>query len=154
MSLAALPVAAQTPPVEADAFVRDFYAAYGARDTGKLAGFYAGDATFVDPTFELDLKGPEQIGNLLAIALAKYESLSWEIAHTFVAGDDVVVEGTMVGKLVGKTARVRFVSVFHFTRGKIAAQRDMFDVMHFYTQLGVVPVPFRPKAPAAKPAGG
>ncbi len=45
----------------------------------------------------------------------------------------------------GKTVRVRFASIFHFTGGKISAQRDMFDVLHFYTQLGIVPPQFRPK---------
>lgn len=141
-------------PADPAAFVRDFYAAYGAKDTAKMAGFYTADATFEDPTFELALKGPEQIRNLLNIVLTKYESLDWKIAHTTVAGDDVVVEGTMVGKLAGHVANVRFVSVFHFRDDRIAEQRDMFDVMHFYVQLGVVPPQFRPKpaAPAA-PAG-
>jgi ketosteroid isomerase-like protein len=148
-SVPRLPAESAAP--EAGAFVRDFYAAYGAKDTEKLGEFYAADATFEDPTFELNLKGPGQIKHLLNIVLVKYESLDWEIAHTLVAGDDVIVEGTMVGKLAEKTARVRFVSVFHFVGGKIAGQRDLFDVLHFYTQLGVVPPQFRPKAPVAPP---
>jgi ketosteroid isomerase-like protein len=134
-----------------DAFVHDFYAAYNATGAPKLAGFYTGDATFTDPSFDLDLKGRDQIGDLLVKVLAKYESLDWEIAHQTVAGDDLTVEGTLVGKLMGKAVRVRFVSVFHFTDGKISVQRDLFDVLHFYAQLGVVPPQFRPK-PAAVPA--
>ena len=135
---------------QADAFVRDFYAVYNASGAPKMADFYAADATFTDPTFGLELKGRDQIGGLLTAVLAKYELLEHEVTHTIIAGDDLVVEGTMVGKLAGKTVRVRFASVFHFTDGKISAQRDMFDVLHFYAQLGIVPPQFRPKA-AAEP---
>ncbi len=142
---------AQPGAPEPAAFVRDFYAAYGAKDVAKMAEFYAADATFEDPSFELDLHGPGEIKALLTSALAKYDSLAFEVAHTMAAGNDLTVEGTMVGQLRGHTARVRFVSVFHFAGGKIAAQRDMFDVLHFYAQLGVVPAVFRPK-PAAGPA--
>jgi limonene-1,2-epoxide hydrolase len=127
------------------AFVRDFYAAYKAKDAARMSKFYTQDATFVDPTFELSLKGPDQIRELLTKALAKYESLDFDIAHTTSAGDDLIVEGSMIGKLGAKTVHVPFVSVFHFENSKIAAQRDMFDVLHFLVQLGVVPPPFRPK---------
>src|SRR6266446_7316937 len=143
--------AAVPTPANADsqAFVRDFYSAYKAKDAARLVQFYTPDATFVDPTFDLDLKGPDQIRDLLTKALAKYESLDWQIAHTTPAGDDLVVEGTMIGKLNGKTVRVPFVSIFHFRGNQISAQRDMFDVLHFLVQLGVVPPPFGPKPNAA-----
>ena len=122
-------------PIPKD-FVRDFYAAYKAKDAARMAQFYAADATFVDPSFELNLKGPDQIRELLTKALAKYETLDWDITHTISAGNDLVVEGTMIGKLPQKTVRVPFVSIFHFKDRKISAQRDMFDVLHFFTQLG------------------
>ena len=131
---------------QADAFVHDFYAAYNAQGAPRMADFYAADATFTDPTFDLQLKGRDQIGQLLTAVLAKYESLDHEVANTIIAGDDLIVEGTMVGKLMGRTVRVRFASIFHFTDGKISAQRDMFDVLHFYAQLGIVTPQFRPKA--------
>lgn len=148
---------AEPTTVKAEAFVRDFYAAYSAKGTSRIGDFYAVDATFTDPSFDLDLKGRDQIRDLLGKVLVKYESLDWEIAHTLVAGDDLTVEGTMVGKLHGQMVRVPFVSVFHFKDGKISTQRDLFDVLHFYAQLGVVPPQFRPKpapvtAPAAPPA--
>ena len=117
-------------------FVRDFYAAYTAKDADKMAQFYAADATFVDPSFELNLKGPDQIRDLLKKALAKYETLEFQIAHTISAGDELVVEGTMIGKLPKNVVRVPFVSIFQFKNEKISAQRDMFDVLHFFTQLG------------------
>ena len=127
---------AKSDAPERSAFVRDFYAAYKARDAARMAQFYTADATFVDPSFELNLKGPDQIRELLTKALAKYETLDWEITHTISAEDDLIVEGTMIGKLPKNTVRVPFVSIFHFKKGKIAAQRDMFDMLHFFTQLG------------------
>jgi limonene-1,2-epoxide hydrolase len=145
-------ISAESSAPDRTAFVRDFYAAYKAKDAGRLAQFYNADATFVDPTFELNLKGPDQIRDLLSKALAKYESLDWEIAHTTTAGDELIVEGKMIGKLGAKTVHVPFVSVFHFENGKIAAQRDMFDVLHFLVQLGVVPPPFGPKPSVASSA--
>lgn len=135
-------------PADTGAFVRDFYAAYKAKDAARMAQFYTPDATFVDPSFELNLKGPDQIRELLTRVLAKYESLDWEIAHTAPAGDDLIVEGSMIGKLSGKTVRVPFVSIFHFRGDKISAQRDMFDVVHFLVQLGAIPPPFGQKPPA------
>ena len=128
-------LAASNAP-EKSGFVRDFYGAYKAKDAEKMAKFYTVDATFVDPSFELDLKGVEQIHDLLGKALAKYETLDWEITNTISAGDDLVIEGVMVGKLPQKIVRVPFVSIFHFQNGKIAAQRDMFDMLHYFTQLG------------------
>jgi uncharacterized protein (TIGR02246 family) len=134
--LSASQIWAESNASKMSAFVRDFYAAYKAKDAEKLARFYATDATFVDPSFELNLKGPDQIRDLLTKALAKYQTLDWEIAHTISAGDDLIVEGVMIGKLPQKTVRVPFVSIFHFKGGKISAQRDMFDVLHFFLQLG------------------
>ncbi len=146
-----LPAAGNAP--DAATFVHDFYACYNAPGAAKLADFYTADATFVDPSFELNLKGREQIGGLFVRVLAKYESLEHEVRHLTAAGDDLVVEGMMVGKLSGKEVHVPFVSVFHFDGGKIAAQRDMFDVLHFFTQLGALESPFQPKPKpvAAKP---
>jgi hypothetical protein len=94
----------QNPANAADraAFVRDFYAAYKAKDAARLAQFYTTDATLVDPSFELDLKGLDQIRALFTKALAKYESLDFPIAQTTSAGSDLIVEGSMVGKLSGK----------------------------------------------------
>ena len=134
--LCAHSVYAKTTAVDRTSFVRDFYAAYTAKDADKMAQFYAADATFVDPSFELNLKGPDQIRDLLRKALAKYETLELQITHTISAGDELVVEGTMIGKLPKNTVRVPFVSIFQFKGEKISAQRDMFDVLHFFTQLG------------------
>lgn len=136
-------------------FVRDFYAAYTGRDAARLAQFYTTDATFFDPSFELDLKGVDQIRDLFTKVFPKYESLDFQISHQIPVGDDLVVEGIMIGKIKDKTLRVPFVSIFHFRGGKIASQRDMFDVAHFLSQLGVIPPPFGPKptaTPSATPA--
>jgi ketosteroid isomerase-like protein len=130
------PVEAKSNAPDATAFVRDFYAAYHAKDAVKLAEFYAADATLVDPSFELDLKGRDAIRDLLTKALVKYKTVDWEISNTIKAGDDLVVEGTMIGQLPQKTVRVPFVSIFHFKDRKISAQRDMFDMLHYFLQLG------------------
>jgi steroid delta-isomerase-like uncharacterized protein len=150
LALLACEVDATPNEANTDSFVRDFYAAYSEKNAEKMALFYAADATFVDPSFELNLKGMDEIRALLAKVLAKYEALDWEIAHTTSSGDDLVVEGTMIGKLAAKTVRVPFVSVFHFKDGKIAQQRDMFDVTHFLVQIGAIPEPFGPKPSPAK----
>jgi uncharacterized protein (TIGR02246 family) len=132
----AISVHAKPTAVDRTSFVHDFYAAYSAKDAEKMAQFYTSDATFIDPSFELNLKGPDQIRDLLKKALAKYETLEFQIVHTISAGDELVVEGTVIGKLPKNTVRVPFVSVFQFKNDKVAAQRDMFDVLHFFTQLG------------------
>lgn len=146
-------VATSTPANTADSqtFVRDFYAAYKGKDAARMAQFYTPDATFFDPSFELDLKGPDQIRDLFSKVFPKYDSLDFQIAHTTANGDDLIVEGTMIGQFSGKTVRVPFVSFFHFRENKISAQRDMFDVTHFLVQLGTIQPPFGPKPAAASP---
>ncbi|MDI1320799.1 MAG: nuclear transport factor 2 family protein [bacterium] len=152
LAFALLPrVLAQTNAPDVKAFVHDFYSVYNAPGAVKMADFYAEDATFYDPSFELDMHGRAEIGALFVRGLAKYESLTHEIVRTTALGDDLVVEAVMVGVLHGKTVRVPYVSIFHFVGGKIARQRDMFDTLHFMVQLGVFPSPFQPK-PAARPA--
>jgi uncharacterized protein (TIGR02246 family) len=134
--ISVIQLAAEPNAPKTETFVRDFYAAYKAKDAARMAQFYTADATFVDPSFELNLKGTDQIRDLLIKALAKYSALDWEITHTIRAGDDLIVEGIMIGKLPDKTVRVPFVSIFHFKGEKISAQRDMFDVLHYFLQLG------------------
>ncbi|HEY4301605.1 MAG TPA: nuclear transport factor 2 family protein [Candidatus Didemnitutus sp.] len=131
------------------AFIRDYYDAFTARDAGRLASFYAPAASLDDPSFGLALRGADQIRALFTSALAKYESLEWSIEHATISGATTIVEGIMTGKLGGHTVRIHFVSVFAFADGRIVAQRDLYDVLHFYSQLGVVPGEFRP---ARKPS--
>jgi limonene-1,2-epoxide hydrolase len=142
---------AELTAIQADAFIKDFTSCYNAQGAARLADFYTTDAVFTDPTFGLDLHGREQIGGLLVRVLAKYESLEHQVLRRTVAGDDLIVEGLMIARLAEKNLRIRYVSVFHFTGGKISEQRDMFDVLHFYEQLGVVPPQFRPKPEAKSP---
>ena len=128
-------------------FLHNYYEAYSPERASQLRDFYAPDATFTDPSFGLNLKGREEIGSLLERALAKYERLGHEILHSVTSGNELVVEGLMVARLNGKDLRVRYVSVFTFANGKIATQRDLYDLLHYYEQLGVVPSQFRPKPP-------
>ena len=64
-----------------DAFLRDYYATYQSKDAVKLSEFYQVEATLVDPSFELNLKGSDQIRLLFVEALAKYDSLRFMTAH-------------------------------------------------------------------------
>jgi ketosteroid isomerase-like protein len=126
-------------------FLHDYYSAYNAQGAARLGDFYAPEATFTDPSFGLNLHGRQQISDLLVRALAKYERLEHEVKHTVTSGEELVVEGEMVAMLNGKPLRVSYVSVFTFANGKIVAQRDLYDLIHYFEQLGVVPQQFRPK---------
>lgn len=128
---------------EESVFVRDYYAAYSAHDAGRIAAFYGPEATFDDPSFGLALRGAKQIHDLFAAVLTKYQSLDFVIEHVTTSGETRVVEAVMIGKIGEKTVRVHFVSVFSFAGDRIVAQRDLYDVLHFYSQLGVVPPEFR-----------
>jgi ketosteroid isomerase-like protein len=150
---------ATTTFAQADArgFVDRFYAAYASRDATKLIEFYADDAEFIDPTFDLNLKGRAQIQALFTAALAKYETLAWTVQDLIVSGDRLVVVGEMQSRLFAKNAGMKFISVLTVRDGKITRQQDMFDLIDFYVQLGAVPpqfAPLFPKPPApAQPKG-
>ena len=79
--LCAYSVYAKTKALDRSTFVRDFYAAYTAKDADKLAQFYATDATFVDPSFELNLKGSDQIRDLLKRVRARWYDLRCRLGH-------------------------------------------------------------------------
>jgi ketosteroid isomerase-like protein len=137
---------ASAATVDHEAVIKKFYAFYNAQGAASLKDFYTENATFTDPSFGLDLKGSQQIGQLFGAVLGKYETLEHEIQHTVQSGDELVVEGMMVATLHGKPLRVRYVSVFRFEGDKIASQRDLYDLLHYYEQLGVVPNAFKAKS--------
>lgn len=132
-----------TPHTVPKDFLRDYYAVYNATGASRLGNFYADHATFVDPSFGLNLRGREEIGTLLVRALAKYERMEHEVLHTVTSGNELVVDGRLVATLNGKSLRVAYVSFFRFENGKIVSQRDLYDLIHYFEQLGVVPAVFR-----------
>ena len=82
LGLAALCAPANSNTPDTDPFLRDYYATYQSKDAVKLSEFYQAVATFVDPSFELNLKGSDQIRLLFVKALAQYDSLRSVIAHS------------------------------------------------------------------------
>ena len=80
---------------EYDIFLREYYALYNSAGAAQLADFYAADATLQDPSFELDLKGRERIGQLLMSALAKYDSVEFDVLDALASGDQLAVRGLM-----------------------------------------------------------
>ena len=57
------PVQAKSNAPDTAAFVRDFYAAYHAKDAPKMAEFYTADATFVDPALNSTSRAVMRSGN-------------------------------------------------------------------------------------------
>lgn len=115
---------------EYEIFLREYYALYNPKGADKLADFYDPAATLVDPSFGLDLKGREQIGRLLVSALAKYDSVEFDILDAVASGDQLAVRGLMRATMKGRPLRVHFVSMFRFANRRIVAQHDLYDVRH------------------------
>ena len=124
---------------EYEIFLREYYDVYNPKGSTKLADFYDPSATLTDPSFGLELKGRDQIGQLLVSAVAKYESLEFDILDAFASGDQLAVRGLMRATMKGRTLRVHYVSMFRFANRRIVAQHDLYDVRHLLEQLGTLP---------------
>lgn len=121
---------------EYEIFLREYYALYNPKGSSKLADFYDTGATLIDPSFGLELKGRDQIGRLLVSALAKYDSLEFDILDAVASGDQLVVRGLMRATMKGRPLRVHYFSMFRFANRRIVEQHDLYDVHHLLEQLG------------------
>lgn len=153
--LIASPLRAQQPGQTAspDDFATDFLKAFSSTDVDRILTFFTDDAYYEDvPSVEngwdVPLRGHEMIRESLVDTFQALPDLAFELVSASSAGNRMVIEWIMTGThegdfpglpATGRTISIRGVSLIELEGGKIAWDRDYYDVYLLLTQLGVVP---------------
>ena len=118
------------------ALVADFIAAWEARDTDRIMGFFAEGAVYHNIPMPR-LTGHAEIRAFIAPFLQSAEKVTFEVLHSAENAD-----GTVLNERVdtfhqpgGKTLRFEVMGVFEFKDGKISAWRDYFDLKEVERQM-------------------
>ncbi len=115
--------------------VKDFIAAWEARDLEQILARFAPDAAYHNIGMPV-LKGREAIREALAPFLAGSTDVRWTIHHIAETADGVVLtERTDVFVMGPKTITIPVMGTFELRDGLVAAWRDYFDVADFQRQL-------------------
>jgi len=115
--------------------VRDFIAAWEARDLERIIAMMTADALYHNIPMQ-PARGRAEIRAMLAGFLANATAVRWEIHHIAENEDGVVLtERTDNFEMGPKTLSLRVMGTFEFRDGKIAAWRDYFDLGQFQSQM-------------------
>jgi limonene-1,2-epoxide hydrolase len=107
--------------------VRDFCAAWGARDQQRILDAFTDDGIYhnmpLDPAV-----GKTAIAALLGVILSPASDVKFEIRQIAAVGDVVLTERIDRFIMGGKTVELPVMGAFDVRGGKIAAWRDYFDM--------------------------
>ena len=121
--------------------------AWNSHEVDRILTFYTADALYEDvPTVEngwdTPLRGQQMFRESLVKMFKEMPDLSFQLVSAYGAGGRLVVEWTMTGSryldFVGEFT-TRAVSVIRLEGGRIAWQRDYYDMYHSMVGLGMIP---------------
>ncbi|HEV8548907.1 MAG TPA: ester cyclase, partial [Polyangiaceae bacterium] len=145
--------------------------AFNKHDLPTLVGMMTDDVVFSEAASPMDQIGKKAVEKSYKEMFKAFSDVKLEIARSWVAGDYVVSEGSLVGtndgpmpsakiyKPTGKKVSSRFLEIDKVQGGKLKNIWVFDNGMAFAMQLGMMPPPgaAKPAAPAAKagpaPAG-
>ena len=115
--------------------VRDFIAAWEARDTEAILSRMTLDATYLNVGLS-EAKGHEAIRATVSPFLQTASAVRWTITHIAETADGVVLtERTDVFVVGERTLSIPVMGAFEFDGGLISAWRDYFDLPGFQAQM-------------------
>ena len=120
--------------------VRQYYSQFQKPgfEVDELAKFYADDVAFIDPTFEIEAKGRDEVLALYAeigTDRTSYEDIDWDLRDIIVDGDNVVISGRWSGKFFECPFDVDFATLWKLQDDLIVVQRDFFAASRFDEQV-------------------
>jgi steroid delta-isomerase-like uncharacterized protein len=138
--------------------------AWNAHDSAAVARHMADDAIYEDVALGRVLHGPSEIASFVDEATRSSSDFRFEVVSLFAAGNDYANEWVMVGTNdrevrgvppTGRTFRVRGASIGRLAAsGRIAENRDYYNLAELMAQLGIVPVAPSQPAVASKDDSG
>jgi ketosteroid isomerase-like protein len=124
------------------ALIASLYSALARRDGAAMAACYAADAQFKDPVF--DLRGSE-IGAMWTMLCARARDIAVEFRN--VDADERGGRGDWDARYTfaatGRRVHNRIHSEFSFAGGRIASQRDAFD-LRAWLRMAIGPIAIVP----------
>ena len=128
--------------------MKNFIEAANAQDYEKLASFLADDCEYEDvPSGAVWHGAKEFVDYAKSRVHIEFPDHRWEFLSSFSDGQKVATEGLWTGTFTrsgdpnrpatGKHVSLRFVSITEFRNGKIFRNRDYYDGLSFWRQLGV-----------------
>ncbi len=131
------------------AFFDEYLAAWNAHDSAAVARYMADDAIYEDVALGRVLHGPSEIAAFAEEATRVSSDFRFEEVSLFTAGSDYANEWIMTGTndrevqgmpATGRSFRVRGASVGKLdTSGRVAENRDYYNLAEMFTQLGIQP---------------
>ena len=116
--------------------VRDFCAAWEARDQQRILDAFTDDGVYHNMPMP-PAAGKAAIAALLGIILGPATEVKFEIKHIVAAGDVVMTERVDRFVINGKPVELPVMGAFEVRDGKIAAWRDYFDMATWTRQTTV-----------------
>ena len=107
--------------------VRDFCAAWEARDQQRILDAFAEDGVYHNMPMP-PAKGKDAIKGLLAMILTPASDVKFEIKHIAANGDAVLTERVDTFRIGERDVTLPVMGVFEVRDGKISAWRDYFDL--------------------------
>jgi limonene-1,2-epoxide hydrolase len=120
---------------DAKQIVRDFCAAWEARDQQRILDAFTDDAVYHNMPMP-PAAGKDAIKGLLTVILAPAQSVKFDIKHIVADGDVVLTERLDTFQMGDKTVALEVMGTFELRDGKIAAWRDYFDMASWTRQAG------------------
>jgi len=127
-------------------FFDGYLAAWNQHDPARVASYMADDAVYEDVALGRLLRGPAEVASFVEEATRSSSDFRFEDVSLFATGNDYANEWIMVGTndrdlpglpATGRTFRVRGASIGRGNMdGKIAANRDYYNLAELLTQLG------------------
>ena len=118
--------------------VRDFCAAWEARDQQRILDAFTDDAVYHNMPMQ-PAKGKDAIKGLLSMILTPASDVMFEIKHIVADGDVVMTERIDSFEIAARTVTLPVMGVFEVRDGKIAAWRDYFDLTTWTKQTSESP---------------
>ncbi len=125
-----------------EAWVRSYYENFQAPafDLERHMAYYAPDVHFVDPTFDIDVSGSDEVRALYAsigTAESSYSDIRWNLDRVLISGtNDVTIHGSWSGVFQGSSFDIQFVTLWRLRDDEIIEQKDFFDAPTFDEQVG------------------
>ena len=122
-------------PVDLDATVRAFFAAWVERDADKLTRFFAPDGTWSEANRDA-AKGPDEIRPVFELQTGFASDFSFEFKRLEVVGDTVFTERVDRFVINDNPMAVPVAGIFEFNgEGLISSWRDYYDWSLLEAQL-------------------
>jgi len=115
--------------------VRDFCAAWEARDQQRILDAFTDDAVYHNIPMQ-PATGKDAIKSLLAMILGPASDVKFEIKHISADGDTVLTERVDTFRMGDRAVALPVMGTFELRDGKIAAWRDYFDLATWTKQAG------------------